>query len=211
MSEKLSSEFITGLKNILGNCKHSDVKALYEKYEGHLVVYEANYTSGGAFYAHGQGVSFNSAEVMRGSIIHKPYQTAFHEFGHNIDYVMGNGRPVSETWGNNALYDAIKQDFDSLKGDKTDIELIEFIKKEMDDNQWTIMDVASVSDILESMTGISYPLGVGHGRSYWDNRLPNKEFFAETLDGAVSNEKSYQIIKKMFPRAVDIVHRIIGG
>ena len=89
--------------------------------------------------------------------------------------------------------------------------MIEFIKKEMDGNQWTIMDVASVSDILESMTGISYPLGVGHGRSYWDNRLPNKDFFAETLDGAASNEKSYQIIKKMFPRAVDIVHRIIGG
>ena len=49
LSEKLSSEFITGLKNILGNRKHSDGKALYEKYEGHLVVYDANYTSGGAF------------------------------------------------------------------------------------------------------------------------------------------------------------------
>ena len=78
------------------------------------------------------------------------------------------------------------------------------------------------------MTGIDYPLGSGHGSkfvqeigsdgsvverkiSYWQNRLPNKEFFAETLDGAAANEESYLMMKRFFPTAVSVVHKIIGG
>ena len=67
----------------------------------------------------------------------------------------------------------------------------------------------SVSDIIESMTGISYPLGVGRGSSYWNSRFPCKEFFAETLDGAASNEGSYSFLKRMFPRSVAVVHKIL--
>ena len=153
----------------------------------------------------------NAGQVSKGDMIHTPYQTAFHEFGHNIDYIMGNGSPISESWGNNALYDAIKQDFGELKGSGTNEELVERLRDEMGKNGWSIADTASVSDIIESMTGISYPLGVGHGKDYWDGRMPNKEFFAETLDGAAANEKSYGLLRQMFPRAVSIVHKIIGG
>lgn len=153
----------------------------------------------------------NSAQVAAGDMIHAPYQTAFHEFGHNIDYIMGGGFPISESWGNNALYDAIQQDFSDLKGEQSSRQLIESLRKQAEENGWTIKDTASVSDIIESMTGISYPLGVGHGSAYWENRLPNKEFFAETLDGAAANERSYGLLKTMFPRAVKVVHSIIGG
>lgn len=161
-----------------------------------LTVKDAAY-SGGAFYRYGEDVYFNSSQVEAGDRIHKPYQTAFHEFGHNIDYIMGNGVTISEKWGNNALYDAIKSNFEVLKGQQTNEQLIQSLKEEMKENGWSIMDTASISDIVESMTGISYPLGVGHGSSYWDGRLPNKEFFAETLDGA-ANEKSYGLLQRMF-------------
>ena len=206
----LSQSFIAGMNKTLSMSNHPDVKAVYQRYGSKLTVKDATY-SGGAFYRHGEGVCFNSSQVEAGDRIHKPYQTAFHEFGHNIDYIMGNGSPISEKWGDNALYDAIKSDFEALKGQQTDEQLVQRLKDEMKDNGWSIMDTASVSDIVESMTGISYPLGAGHGRSYWDGRLPNKEFFAETLDGAAANERSYGLLQRMFPRAVKIVHQIIGG
>lgn len=153
----------------------------------------------------------NANQVQRGDIIHEPYQTAFHEFGHNIDYIMGGGIPISESWGNNSLYSAIQQDFLNLKGDKSDQELIVSVKKMMEDEGWSIKDVASASDIIESMTGISFPLGAGHGKQYWIGRLPNKEFFAETLDSAAANEGGYRVLSRLFPRAVSVVHQIIGG
>lgn len=209
-ADKLGKDFVNGMQNTLNKSSHSDVKKIYEKYGSQLQVKDANYT-GGAFYRHGDGVYMNKGVVSKGDMIHEPYQTAFHEFGHNIDYIMGNGQPISETWNNGELMDAIRDDFSSLKGSRSNEELVAALKEEMAKGGWSIKEVGSVSDIVESMTGISYPLGVGHGSSYWNGRLPCKEFFAETLDGAASNEGSYSFIKKMFPRAVAVVHKILGG
>jgi hypothetical protein len=209
-AQQLGVSFVSGMNDILQKSSHEDVKSIYQKYGNQLTVQDPAYP-GGAFYRYGEGVYLNAGQVAKGDMIHKPYQTAFHEFGHNIDYIMGNGRPISESWGNNALYDAIKQDFETLKGSQTNEQLVAGLKEQMKNNGWTIMDTASVSDIIESMTGISYPLGVGHGKDYWDNRLPNKEFFAETLDGAAANERSYGLMQKIFPHAVKVVHQIIGG
>lgn len=209
-ADKLGNDFVNGMQNTLNKSSHDDVKKVYEKYGSQLQVKDANH-SGGAFYRHGDGVYMNKDIVSKGDMIHEPYQTAFHEFGHNIDYIMGNGKPISETWNNGELMDAIRDDFSSLRGTRTNEELVAALKEEMARSGWSIKEVGSVSDIVESMTGISYPLGVGHGSSYWNGRLPCKEFFAETLDGAASNEGSYGFIKKMFPRAVAVVHKILGG
>ncbi len=198
------------MDKVLNSSKHIGVKTLYNKYRDQLTVKDANY-KGGAFFRPGEGVSFNASKVEAGDMIHKPYQTAFHEFGHNIDYLMGNGSPISESWGDNALYKAIKNDFDVLKGKQSNEQLIGNIKKEMETKGYSVMDTASVSDMLESLTGTSYPLGAGHGKDYWIDRKPNREFFAEVLDGAASNERSYVLMKQMFPRAVKIVDKIIGG
>lgn len=206
----LGSNFVQGMQNVLNKSIHTDVKRLYEKYGDKLSIQNAE-TSGKAFYRHGEGVYINKNKVSSGDDIHKPYQTAFHEFGHNIDYLLGNGQPISESWGNGALLSAIQQDFTNLKGSMDNADLILYLRKKKIDNKWTLKDIASVSDILESLTGVSYPLGAGHGCTYWDNRLPCKEFFAETLDAAAANEESYKIMKDMFPNAVAIVHKIIGG
>lgn len=208
--KKLDASFINGMNKVLQNSQHSDVQWLYVQYGDKLSVADTSHL-GGAFYRYGEGVYMNSVQVASGDMIHEPYQTAFHEFGHNIDYIMGRGKPISEIWGNNALYNAIQHDFSNLKGEQSTKQLIESLKKQAKENGWSIKDTASVSDIIESMTGVSYPLGAGHGSAYWENRLPNKEFFAETLDGAAANERSYVLLKTMFPCAVSVVHSIIGG
>ena len=90
--------------------------------------------------------------MKNGSRIHKPYQVAFHEFGHNLDYILGKGIPISEKWGNGALYEAIKYDFNVLKGTKSNEELIDALRQQKKEYKWTNMAIASVSDILECMT-----------------------------------------------------------
>lgn len=225
---KLGADFVDDMHNVLKESAHDDVKSVYEKYADKLTVHDALEINGRAKYQHGKGIIINTNVVKRGSRIHKPYQVVFHEFAHNLDYVLGGGDPISEKWGNGALYKAIQKDFDALKGEKSNKELIESIRKQMKDNNWSYMSMASVSDILECMTGMDYPLGSGHGQveievknpdgsfsvvtqSYWKNRLPCKEFFAEVLDGAAANEESYKMLCKMFPNAVDVVHKIVGG
>ncbi len=225
---KLSVPFVMGMHNTLINSHHEDVRRLYEKYANKVTVCDTSYL-GTAQYKANRGVYFFKAQVATGDgQMDKPYQTAFHEFGHNIDYLMGNGNPISESWGDNELYRAICKDFEILKGDRTNEQLVTDLRVEMKKNNWTLFQKGSVSDILEYMTGIDYPLGSGHGSkfvqeispdgtiverkiSYWHNRLPNKEFFAETLDGAAANEESYLMMKRFFPNAVSVVHRIIGG
>lgn len=227
-SDKLSEDFINGMQQVLNNSAHADVRNIYEKCADKLMINDAQSNDTGAYFVQGEGVTMNANNVAIGSRIHKPYQVAFHEFGHNIDFVLGGGAPISENWGDGALLRAIQADFDLLKGTMTNEELVTKLRQEKAANGWSNMDVASVSDILECMTGIDYPLGAGHGKeskpvlnsdgtvsiikvSYWENRLPCKEFFAEVLDGAAANEGSYNMLKHYFPNAVKVVHQIIGG
>ncbi len=212
IDEKLGKEFVCAMNDVISNSKYKDVKAIYEKYASSLKVADADH-KGGAFYRYGDGVHLNKRIVEQGDEIHRPYQTAFHEFGHNIDYLMGRGSPISESWGSGKLLDAIIEDYNDMKGPLSDKEFISKIQKQARDEGWSATDTASVSDMLECLTGIDYPLGAGHGADYWVNpkRLPCKEFFAEVLDGAAANDGSYMFMKKYFPKAVEVVHRIIGG
>lgn len=227
-SDKLSEGFINGMQQVLNGSSHADVRNVYEKCADKLLIHDAQSNDTGAYFVQGEGVTMNANNVAIGSRIHKPYQVAFHEFGHNIDFILGRGSPISENWGGGALLRAIQADFDMLKGTMTNEELVAKLRQEKIKNGWSNMDIASVSDILECMTGIDYPLGAGHGKeskpilngdgtvsiikvSYWENRLPCKEFFAEVLDGAAANEGSYNMLKQFFPNAVKVVHQIIGG
>ena len=57
-----------------------------------------------------------------------------------------------------------------------------------------------------------YPLGVGHGVSYHQrDDATEKEFFAEVLDSAASNEASFKQMQRIFPNAVNMVFDIISG
>lgn len=208
--QKLGAKFVRSMQEVLDQSRHEDVRNIYEIYGSRLTIAKAHHL-GGAYYQHGKGVCINTAAIALGGLAQKPYQAAFHEFGHNIDYLMGDGEPISEKWGNGALYEALQQDFADLKGELTDWKLVLKMNAEAVKNRWSLKETLALSDMIESFTGISNPLGSGHGKNYWKNRLPCREFFAEVLDGATANEGSYALLKQMFPRGVEVVHRIIGG
>ena len=69
--------------------------------------------------------------------------------------------------------------------------------------------VGNVSDAIEYCTGVSYPIGVGHGSSYWTDENGAAEFFAEVLDSKAANPASMKQMRKYFPNAVKVVEDIL--
>lgn len=74
----------------------------------------------GAFYnAREDGVYLSINKVAKGDSLHPPYQTVFHEYGHNIDYVLnrmyGNGDPykgITTTYKNGIFGKTVAKEAD---------------------------------------------------------------------------------------------------
>ena len=161
------------------------------------------------------GIYFDEGSAAAGSSYQEPYQVAFHEFGHNIDWLMG-GKNLFDYASNKEyngvrLETVIKNDYLAFKkasGKKKNDDLIAMLKAE----NMPLTECGNISDILEYCTNKSYPLGVGHGVKYHKRQgATEKEFFAEVLDSAASNEKAYLQMKRIFPNATQMVLDMIGG
>ena len=82
---------------------------------------------------------------------------------------------------------------------------------------------ASLSDWLECLTGQDYPLGFGHGKSYWTRRAKynpiskqeakelelGSEAFAELFEMCIGDPEAYELTKKYFPNAVEWFEKTI--
>ncbi|MBR0054644.1 MAG: minor capsid protein [Bacteroidales bacterium] len=82
-----------------------EVKDLYSKYGGQLQAVDEKVKSGyTAYYDPSDGrVHFHKADVVTGSRYETPYQTHFHEYAHNLDYLAGGGNQAfSVTYKNSA-------------------------------------------------------------------------------------------------------------
>ena len=227
----------------------------------------------------------NAGYVANGDNLHEPYQTAFHEFGHNIDWLAGHDAGgydgwISKDYENGKLEKTIKSDWGQFKlsmfrqnpraylytvddspeelerafrvairhmdtgdgkyaelshrlrggevtldsvmaDDKIMNKLLSHMGKSSADNvtisllkreDMSVSERGNISDAIEFCTRKSYPLGVGHGSSYW--KTPGagaQEFFAETLDGKVANPKALAQMRRVFPNAVGVVEEMVGG
>lgn len=209
-----SDEFKHELVDILEACDNEDAKAIYEKFAEDVALLDDKYKGGAHFSAYYEGCKFNAKKVKLGDTIHRPFETAFHEFGHNLDFVAG-GENIGAYLSNlpidgERLKDVIRWDYDSYKlalGSQTDKDFIRELKKNI---KFTAYNKGNVSDILEFCTGIDYPLGVGHGVKYHKTEgQTEKEFFTEVISSAVANKESYEMMKEIFPTAVDMVWKMV--
>jgi hypothetical protein len=109
------------------------------------------------------------------------------------------------------LQDVIKDDYKVFKksiGAKNVREVVSKLKAE----NMTQYASGNISDILEKCTGISYPLGTGHGVGYHKrDGATEREFFAEVLDSSIANPEGYAQMVRLFPNAVDMVWEMIKG
>ena len=211
----ITASFRLGMSNVLKKSKNAEVKAVYAKYQNELKCIDSHYKKGAYFYSKDGGIHFDETSSAAGSRYQKPYQVAFHEFGHNIDWLIG-GKNLFEyasnkVYNGNRLKDVIKSDYLAFKkasGQKKNDDLIAMLRAE----NMPLTECGNISDILEYCTNKSYPLGIGHGVKYHKNPgATEKEFFAEVLDSAAANEESFLQMQRIFPNAVKLVLDIVKG
>lgn len=210
----IDQTFIDGMDKALASCDNDTAKAVYAKYADDLKCNDDKYTGTAKFSRYNGGVYLNAADVAAGSSYETPFETAFHEFGHMIDW-LSNGKTgtyLSETSINGkTLMDVMKDDFKAFKkvcNVTRREDVIPILRKENMDKYTK----GNLSDILEKFTGQSYPLGIGHGAEY--HKRPGateREFFAEVLDSAVTNKPAYEQLVRVFPNGVDFVWELIKG
>lgn len=113
---QVGKDFTDGMIKTLENTSEKDVVDLFKKYSKELKVSVAK-TKGGAYFSTKDGgVHMNAEKVAKGDTVHVPYQTAFHEFGHNIDFVLG--QKVGGAWWSTEtteLTESIKNDWKIFK------------------------------------------------------------------------------------------------
>lgn len=271
----LGDDYADAMETLLNFTEEPDVEDLYHKYGDRLDVVNDPTMSNGAYFNPGDNkVYMDAGYVANGNNYSAPYQTAFHEFGHNIDWLAGHeagGKWASAEYENGKLGKTIKSDWEDFKvhmfqqsphtylrndvqidsttlrqclrdtgytdlahkyrADEITLEEIlsdkKVAKAVLDDLGWgnsrTIellkkeniskSERANISDAIEYCTGKSYPLGFGHGASYFKGDESNGaiEFFAETLDSKVANPNSLAQMQRVFPNAVNVVEEIVGG
>lgn len=67
-----------------------DLIKVWSQNEAKLAIDDTTYTGGAHFHSH-WGVKLNLNEDKLGNSWSKPFQTSFHELGHNIDFLLGGG------------------------------------------------------------------------------------------------------------------------
>lgn len=211
----ISDAFKSGMADTLKKCRHSSVKEVYKRHQNQLKCIDNHYTGGAYFMSTDGGIYFDEVSAFAGTRWQMPYQVAFHEFGHNIDWLMGEKNNLAyasnKEYNGKKLGDVIKKDYLTFKkasGKRKNDDLLEMLRSE----NMPLTECGNISDILEFCTNKSYPLGVGHGAKY--HKRPGateKEFFAEVLDSAAANEASFLQMERIFPNAVKMVFDIIGG
>lgn len=112
----VGSDFANGMEKVLKETSERDVADLFEKYDGALKVSDTKNKGGAYFSTRDGGVHMNAEKVAKGDTVHVPYQTAFHEFGHNIDFALGQ-KAGSDWWSTKTteLVESIKNDWETFK------------------------------------------------------------------------------------------------
>lgn len=114
----LGNDFVDGMETVLNFTEEEDVRDLFYKYAEDLKVIDTNLRGGAFFRSSDGGIHINASKVSKGDDLHLPYQTIFHEFGHNIDWLANGGNSsnfISNSYYNGKLIDTIKQDWKNFK------------------------------------------------------------------------------------------------
>lgn len=94
------------------------VRNTWVTFQNEIKSYDTKYRGSDAHYSRAKdGVKMSMAKSAKGSNYEAPYQVAFHEFGHNIDYEMNmrygtkeRFKTISETYKDGLLGKSVKQE-----------------------------------------------------------------------------------------------------
>lgn len=190
-----------------------------------------------AFYSPADNnVHLGIGYIALGDGISTPYSVLYHEYGHMTDYLIAkshgfNYSSYSEMFrgvdssGNAILgYDRSG----GLLGRTAKNELEGHIRRIQQQNpnltreqaahaliretngKFSLKNRSDISDIMEgSGIGVEYPLGSGHGLSYWVTRDNGKEIFAEITSAEAAHPGSLSAIRAYFPETYKVYQTMV--
>lgn len=89
----VSDDFKAGMRDTLAKSGEERAQRVFEKYADELVCNDAKNKRGAYFSSRTKGIHINAENAASGSNYQKPYEVAFHEFGHMIDWLAGGKNP----------------------------------------------------------------------------------------------------------------------
>ena len=154
----------------------------------------------------------------------------FHEYGHNIDNILGGNNKTSflnysVRYKRGAFGRAIEKDCaaalqqfyaqSGLKVDITDKSVGKAFAQWVKDH-YTTYQRENISDIFEKYMvnnyGIEYPFDIGHGKKYATAYGSTEcEAFAEMFAATVTNSDSLPVIKQFLPKAYKVFEEMLGA
>lgn len=215
-----------------------DVKAVWNKYQSKFKTSDASYKGSRAYYSPANdNVTLNIMSAAKGNSYQAPYQVLYHEYGHMTDFLAARnyengqfvafseifdgidnaGKIIWATAGSGGLLGKtakkeLKERLENIKKAKgfgKRYEAANYLINEIKSN-YTLLARADVSDILEGAgIGVKYPLGVGHGLSYWKKIDNGAEIFAEIISAEIANPESLECIKKYFPETYKVFREML--
>jgi len=205
------------------------IRELWEEYASQFRSGQMRRGEDGAYYSpRDDRVYLRIREVAAGDSISTPYSVLFHEYGHMTDYLiarkMGYGRysALSEIHGSNGaggllgrtakdeLEGHIRRMQQKTPGLNRDQAARALVREAS--GKYSIRDRSDISDMFEGAgIGIAFPLGSGHGLSYWNTRDSGKEIFAEMISAEAAHPGSLKAIKEYFPKTYQVYQDMIKG
>jgi len=209
------------------------IQEMWEQFAAQFRATDMRRGERGAYYAPADdSVHLNIREVSRGDLISTPYSTLFHEYGHMTDYLIArsqgqgrysayselfqgigaNGKPIIRSGSGGGLLGRtakdeleghlarIRRQNPALNRDQAAHKLVTEAT-----GKYSMKDRSDISDMFEGAgLGIAYPLGSGHGLSYWASRDSGKEIFAEIVSAEAAHPGSLKAIKEYFPKTYQV-------
>lgn len=122
LAQKYGKEYYNNLIDLVEKCDNSDIKAFWQKHQSDIKI--GNPKHSGRGYCSGVGQSakiyVDTSVDQKGTSIHAPFQTLFHESGHAIDTlnrgnnVNGQWYGISQNYKNGLFSKTIKQEVSDL-------------------------------------------------------------------------------------------------
>lgn len=134
----LGDAFVDAMQTLLEFTEEPHIKDVFYKYGNSLKVVPDFSMKGAYFKPLDTSVHMNPKRVADGTSVARPYQTAFHEFGHNIDWLAGVERGegfLSSGYGDGLLAKTIKEDWENFKVSEIKKDPLRFIHRQTDEEK----------------------------------------------------------------------------
>lgn len=216
------------------------IQSMWEDYAAQFRATDMRPGERGAYYASmDDSVHLRIATVARGDIIHTPYGTLFHEYGHMSDFLIAReagqgrysaysdlfqgtgagGKPILRGGSAGGLLgrtarEELEGHLSRMQMQNPNLYMTRAQAARMLINEaagkYSRRDRSDISDMFEGAgIGVAYPLGAGHGLDYWRRQGNSKEIFAEIVSAEAASPGSLKAIKEYFPRTYQVYQDMI--